>query len=201
MSLLIILSSCYAGILGGGGEKNEAMGLISWKIIKFVCYPSHLHLFSPSVEFKTQRLKHTHYDSSVTSPNCRVETEKGAGKLSALFYKLCCFWAQGGGWKEALHGEAGEGERGEKYYQEEVEAGGRVKEKSHLSSSFKVTESCTSCIDWQATVGYRRDWVWCTRISPPKSFGPAKMTIFSLLGSAHWGSMGTNHRATSSHHS
>lgn len=113
MSLLIILSSCYAGILGGGGEKNEAMGLISWKIIKFVCYPSHLHLFSPSVEFKTQRLKHTHYDSSVTSPNCRVETEKGAGKLSALFYKLCCFWAQGGGWKEALHGEAGEGERGE----------------------------------------------------------------------------------------
>lgn len=113
MSLLIILSSCYAGILGGGGEKNEAMGLISWKIIKCVCYPSHLHLFSPSVEFKTQRLKHTHYDSSVTSPNCRVKTEKGAGKLSTSFYKQCCFWAQGGGQKEALHREAGEGERGE----------------------------------------------------------------------------------------
>lgn len=82
------------------------------------------------------------------------------------------------------------GGEGEKYYQEEVEAGGRVKEKSHLSSSFKVTESCTSCTDWQATVDCRRDLVWCTRISPPKSFGPAKTTmlvgiIFSLLGNAH----------------
>ena len=49
----------------------------------------------------------------VTSPNYRVKTEKGAGKLSTLFYKQCCFWAQGGGQEEALHREAGEGERGE----------------------------------------------------------------------------------------
>ena len=85
---------------------------------------------------------------------------------------------------------------GEQCHQEEggwwwgARGWGRLKGESHLPSSFKVAESCTSCADWQATVGCRRDCVWCTNISPPKSSGPAKNTVFvgtvfSPLGRSH----------------
>lgn len=55
-------------------------------------------LFFFCVEFKTQTLKLTHYDSSVTSLNYAVKTHKGAGKfstLSVLEAMLC--WAEDGG--------------------------------------------------------------------------------------------------------
>ena len=69
--------------------------------------------FPPLLNLKLRDLNIHIMTVPVTSPNCRVKTEKGAGKLSTLFYKQCCFWAQGGGQEEALHREAGEGERGE----------------------------------------------------------------------------------------
>lgn len=37
-----------------------------------------------SVELKTQRLKHTHYDSFVTSSNYTVKTKEGTSKFSIL---------------------------------------------------------------------------------------------------------------------